>query len=56
MHVAAVAAIREDLLPALGSLATALGEKAQEFDGVLKSGRTHLQDATPGRLGQEFGG
>ena len=56
MHVAAVAAIREDLLPALGSLATALGEKAQEFDDVLKSGRTHLQDATPVRLGQEFGG
>lgn len=56
MHVAAVAAIREDLLPALKSLAAALGEKANEFSGVVKSGRTHLMDATPVTLGQEFSG
>jgi fumarate hydratase, class II len=56
MHIAAVAAIEEDLLPALRDLRAALEEKAVEFDGVLKSGRTHLQDATPIRLGQEFSG
>jgi fumarate hydratase class II len=56
MHVAAVAAIEEDLLPALRALATSLTAKAVEFDDVLKSGRTHLQDATPVRLGQEFAG
>jgi fumarate hydratase class II len=56
MHVAAVAAIEEDLIPALGNLMVSLEEKAVEFDDVLKSGRTHLQDATPIRLGQEFGG
>ncbi|MGI8518856.1 MAG: class II fumarate hydratase [Acidimicrobiia bacterium] len=56
IHVAAVAAIREDLLPALDQLAGALEAKAVEFDGVVKSGRTHLMDATPVTLGQEFGG
>jgi fumarate hydratase class II len=56
MHVAAVAAIEEDLLPALRALAASLAAKAVEFDNVLKSGRTHLQDATPVRLGQEFAG
>ena len=56
MHVAAVAAIEEDLMPALGNLMVSLEEKAVEFDDILKSGRTHLQDATPIRLGQEFGG
>jgi len=56
MHVAAVAAIEEDLLPALRNLEVSLGVKAVEFDDVLKSGRTHLQDATPIRLGQEFAG
>jgi fumarate hydratase class II len=56
IHIAAVAAIREDLLPALGGLAGALGKKAEEFDGIVKSGRTHLMDATPVRLGQEFSG
>ena len=56
MHVAAVAAIEEDLLPALRALAATLAAKAVEFDDVLKSGRTHLQDATPVRLGQEFAG
>ena len=56
MHVAAVAAMEEDLLPALRDLHAGLAAKAVEFDDVLKSGRTHLQDATPIRLGQEFSG
>jgi len=56
IHVAAVAAIEEDLLPALQSLGDALEAKAVEFDAILKSGRTHLMDATPVRLGQEFSG
>ncbi|MFB6272390.1 MAG: lyase family protein, partial [Salinibacter sp.] len=56
MHVAARMGIENDLLPALESLHTALDEKAQAFDDVMKSGRTHLMDATPVRLGQEFGG
>ncbi len=56
MHIAAVAAIREDLLPALSGLASSLGSKAAEFDEIVKSGRTHLMDATPVRLGQEFSG
>ena len=56
MHVAARVAIHEDLLPALERLRDALESKAREFDDVLKSGRTHLMDATPVRLGQEFGG
>jgi fumarate hydratase class II len=46
----------EQLLEAVGELAAALAEKAAEFDDVVKSGRTHLQDAVPVRLGQEFGG
>jgi fumarate hydratase class II len=45
----------EELLSAVDGLADALAEKAAEFDGVIKSGRTHLQDAVPVRLGQEFG-
>jgi fumarate hydratase class II len=56
IHVAAVAAIREDLLPKLASLGDALAAKAEEFADVVKSGRTHLMDATPVTLGQEFGG
>jgi fumarate hydratase class II len=56
IHVAAVAGIEADLLPALDALAEALDAKAEEFDDILKSGRTHLMDATPVRLGQEFGG
>ena len=56
IHIAAVAAIREDLLPALDALAASLAAKAEAFDGVVKSGRTHLMDATPVTLGQEFGG
>jgi fumarate hydratase class II len=56
IHVAAAAAIREDLLPALEALAAALEAKSSEFADVVKSGRTHLMDATPVTLGQEFGG
>jgi fumarate hydratase class II len=56
IHVAAVAGIEKDLLPALDGLADALDAKAVAFDDILKSGRTHLMDATPVRLGQEFGG
>ncbi len=56
IHIAAVLAIRENLLPALERLHEALEEKTQVFDSVVKIGRTHLQDATPIRLGQEFGG
>lgn len=56
MHVAARIAISAELVPALRHLATALEAKAEAFDGILKSGRTHLMDATPVRLGQEFGG
>ena len=55
-HVAAVVAISEDLLPGLRRLSEALSAKAVEFDDVPKAGRTHLQDATPVRLGQEFAG
>ncbi|MDX1548157.1 MAG: class II fumarate hydratase, partial [Rhodothermales bacterium] len=56
MHVAAVLAIRDELVPALERFRDALRQKADAFDDVLKSGRTHLMDATPVRLGQEFGG
>ena len=56
IHVAARAAVEEDLLPALGALRDSLAAKAVEFDRIVKIGRTHLQDATPVRLGQEFGG
>ena len=56
MHVSARAALEEDLIPALERLQAALEAKADAFDDVLKSGRTHLMDATPVRLGQEFGG
>jgi fumarate hydratase class II len=56
IHVAAYGAIAEELEPALERLATALEGKAREFDDVVKIGRTHLQDAVPVRLGQEFGG
>jgi fumarate hydratase class II len=55
-HVAALTAIEEELVPALQLLRDALAEKAEEFDHVPKAGRTHLQDATPVRLGQEFAG
>ncbi len=56
IHVAAVAAIRDELVPALDRLANALNDKAVDFSDVVKSGRTHLMDATPVTLGQEFWG
>jgi len=56
MHVASAEAVANDVLPALETLAAALGAKEDEFDDVVKTGRTHLQDATPVTLGQEFGG
>ena len=56
IHVAAVFAIREELLPALDRLTAAFADKADEFADVVKSGRTHLMDAAPVTLGQEFGG
>ena len=56
MHLAAARAVVEDLQPALGHLAASLARRAVEFRDVVKSGRTHLMDATPVTLGQEFGG
>ena len=56
MHVAATRALHEALLPALAQLRAALAAKAKEFAGIVKIGRTHLQDATPLTLGQEFSG
>ena len=56
IHLSALISIQEDLLPALEKLQAALEEKSREFDHVVKTGRTHLQDATPIRLGQEFTG
>jgi len=53
-HLAAASAIKEDLLPALRTLRSSLEKKSKEFWGIIKTGRTHLQDATPIRLGQEF--
>src|SRR3712207_3961103 len=56
IHLSALISMKEDLLPAIERLQGALEEKASEFDDVVKTGRTHLQDATPIRLGQEFEG
>jgi len=56
IHLAAAVEIRNILVPALFGLQEALGEKAEEFDDIVKIGRTHLQDATPIRLGQVFSG
>jgi fumarate hydratase class II len=56
VHLAALDEITHDLLPALEQLASSLEAKAREFDDVVKSGRTHLMDAVPVTLGQEFGG
>ncbi|WP_432484800.1 class II fumarate hydratase [Kineococcus esterisolvens] len=56
VHVAATAAVVNELVPALEHLEASLRRKAQEFAGVVKSGRTHLMDATPVTLGQEFAG
>ena len=56
MHVASLEAVERDLLPALSALRDELEARETEFDDVVKTGRTHLQDATPVTLGQEFGG
>jgi fumarate hydratase class II len=56
IHIAASETMQHQLLPALTRLHKALDRKAKEFDKIVKIGRTHLQDATPVRLGQEFGG
>ncbi len=56
MHVAAVEALTHKLLPAIAKLRATLDQKARDFDGIVKIGRTHLQDATPLTLGQEFSG
>lgn len=56
IHIAATAAVTADLIPALEHLAVSLERKSAEFAEVVKSGRTHLMDATPVTLGQEFGG
>ena len=56
MHVAALDAVENDVVPALETLRDALDDAAERFDDVVKTGRTHLQDATPVTLGQEFSG
>lgn len=56
LHVAAVLAVEQQLYPALDRLTAALDAKAKEWDGIVKIGRTHTQDATPLTLGQEFSG
>jgi fumarate hydratase, class II len=56
IHIAATAGVVQDLVPALETLANSLRHKESEFAEVVKSGRTHLMDATPVTLGQEFGG
>src|SRR5215469_9002587 len=53
-HIAAASAMHEDLIPSLERLKASLDKKSKEFWGIIKTGRTHLQDATPIRLGQEF--
>jgi len=56
MHVAAVRALHDRLVPSLKTLRDTLGQKSRAFDDIIKIGRTHLQDATPLTLGQEFSG
>ncbi len=56
MYISALEAVREDLIPALKDLQNTLSYKSREFDGIVKAGRTHMQDAVPIKLGQEFGG
>src|SRR6201996_2487432 len=56
VHLAALDEVTHDLLPAMGSLESALEAKATEFKDIVKAGRTHLMDAVPVTLGQEFGG
>ncbi len=56
IYISSYEAVRDDLVPALIQLQRALHKKAGDFDDIVKSGRTHMQDAVPIRLGQEFGG
>jgi fumarate hydratase class II len=56
LHISAVETLKDQLLPALTHLQQELDNKARDFDSIVKIGRTHLQDATPVRLGQEFSG
>src|SRR5919109_966103 len=56
VHLAAVDCVQRELLPALERLAGALRRKSEEFADLVKSGRTHMMDAVPVTLGQEFGG
>jgi fumarate hydratase class II len=56
IRIAALQLVTDDLIPSLNVLERALRKKSREFDTVVKSGRTHLMDATPVTLGQEFGG
>ena len=56
MHIATGVAIKDTLVPSLEKLQSSLQKKSEEFHDILKIGRTHLMDATPVRLGQEFGG
>jgi fumarate hydratase, class II len=56
MHIAAVRALNDQVLPSVEKLRTTLAAKREEFSGIVKIGRTHLQDATPLTLGQEFSG
>src|ERR671911_1519762 len=56
VHLAALAELQNELMPALDQLAASLEAKAKQFDDVVKSGRTHLMDAVPVTLGQEFAG
>jgi fumarate hydratase class II len=56
LHLSAAMSLRDELLPAVAALRDALAQKAKEFDAVVKIGRTHLMDAVPVRLGQEFSG
>jgi fumarate hydratase class II len=56
VHLAALGEVNDDLLPAMDALAASLERKADEFADIVKAGRTHLMDAVPVTLGQEFGG
>jgi fumarate hydratase, class II len=56
VHLAAVDTVQEELLPALEGLASVLSQKSQQFSELVKAGRTHMMDAVPVTLGQEFGG
>ncbi len=56
IYISSFEAVRDDLVPALDGLKQALSKKEREFEGIIKAGRTHMQDAVPLRLGQEFSG